>query len=487
MTCFRFILLIHAIMLLGSCASPDRPPPRAQFVPDSTWASEGTAAQWPGHEWWRIFDSPDLDAWVERALTGNPGLRETAARVDAAWAIAGQMRAETRPSGDLSASSLLQRYSENAGHDVPLAGGRESTHTLSLELHHSLDFWGRNRAALRAALGDTAAREAELAAARQLLADEVIQAWFTLAKHLERHALAGQSLALRQQRLQLVRLRVAAGLDAPRASLQADAQVAESARALAGINEDIARSRHVLAELAGSGPQAADPLAPSLAQTVAWDVPEGIPAALLGRRADIVAARLRVEAADARTAQARARFYPDLNLRAFVGLTSLGLGHWLEAGSRAYGVEPAISLPLFDGGRLRAELGQRQAEYNEAVEQYNRQVLRAARDVADTLAGIDSVSEQRSHQHGLIAAAEAAHALALRRYTQGQDGHLTVLAAEATWLEARAADIDLHARALELRAALATALGGGFSTASYTSPTPPPSTAARSSTVSKAR
>lgn len=463
------VTVLLAAMVTG-CASPGTPLPRAPILPNQAWATEADAIQWPEHAWWETFDSADLNDWVKRSLAGNAGLREAASRLDAAEAVARQSRAGTRPRGDASASSIYQRYSEHAGHEAPMSGGRGSTNTLDVSLRYSLDFWGRNRAALRAALGEAAAQKSEWAAARQILVGKVVQTWVELAWHLEQQKLFSDAVAVRQRRLQLVRQRVAAGLDSPSASLQAEAEVSESLSDLAGIKEAIARRRHALAELAGEGVQAADGLTPALADPAALDIPAAIPATLLGRRADIVAARQRVEAADARTEHARASFYPDVNLRAFAGLTSLGLSQWLEAGSRTYGLEPAISLPLFDGGRLRGELKQREAEYNQAVEQYNGLILRAAREVADALASIDAVAQQRDRQRHVIATAEAAHALALRRYAQGQDSHLSVLATETSWLEARATGIDLRARALELQAELAVALGGGFGSTAHSSP-----------------
>lgn len=458
----RLFLPLFATFLLAACATPGQAPSAAKPLDESAWASSGATFSWPCWPWWETFDSADLNAWMQRALADNPGLQEAAARVEAARAAAGQVRGSNRPRIELSGSSLTQHYPEQAGYDVPLAGGLESTQTVGVELRYALDFWGRNRAALRAAIGEAAARRAELDAARLLLAGEVANAWFQLAHHLERRALARETRHLRQRHLQLVQRRVDAGLDAASAAWLAQAQAAESARTLAGIDDDIAHSRHALAELAGTGPHAADDLTPSLPDSPAVLAPASIPAGLLGRRADIAAARKRMEAAAARIQQARAAFYPNIDLRAFAGLASLGLSHWLEAGSRTYGIEPAISLPLFDGGQLRAGLDQRRAEYDLAVAQYNANVLRAAREVADALGGLDAIHRQISQQQTVLEATQHAQLIAARRYAQGRDDYLAVLTTEERWVDARTAAIALRARSLEAHVGLASALGGGF-------------------------
>src|SRR3990167_5612146 len=204
------------------------------------------------------------------------------------------------------------------------------------------------------------------------------------------------------------------------------------------------------------------PPAPALQPLRLAAMPDRIGADLLGRRADVVAARWRVEAARAQVDRARADFYPDTDLVGFVGLNALGLDRLLSLGSRQLGVGPALRLPLFDGGALRAQLGVRHAEADAAVAAYNAAVLQAAREAADAAATLRSLALQQAEQARAATAAEAAKGLAQRRHRAGLANRLGVLDADTAVLAQRAAAADLQARALDVQVQLMQALGGGW-------------------------
>jgi NodT family efflux transporter outer membrane factor (OMF) lipoprotein len=191
-------------------------------------------------------------------------------------------------------------------------------------------------------------------------------------------------------------------------------------------------------------------------------LPSTLPAELLGRRPDLIAQRARVEAAQKDIASAKAEFYPNVNLMAFVGLQSFGGAGFLSAASRMMGLGPAVSLPIFDAGRLRANLAGRNADYDIAVEQYNQTLADAIRDVVDQLASFRSVDEQRRQQVQAQATAQEAYDLALLRYREGIGNYLQVLSAEAPLLTQQGLDADLRSRQLTLAISLIRALGGGF-------------------------
>ena len=191
-------------------------------------------------------------------------------------------------------------------------------------------------------------------------------------------------------------------------------------------------------------------------------IPAVLPADLLGRRPDVAAARWRVEASAQDVAVARAQFYPNVSLTAFVGLASMGLGNFVEAGSREWGVGPALRLPVFDAGRLRANLAGKSADLDAAVESYNAALLDAVRDAADQLASSASVERQIAEQRQAGEAAEAAYAIARRRYEAGLGNYLQVLSAETQVLAQRRLAVDLAARRLDAQAGVMRALGGGY-------------------------
>ena len=187
-----------------------------------------------------------------------------------------------------------------------------------------------------------------------------------------------------------------------------------------------------------------------------------VPSDLLGRRADIAAARWRVEAATQDVDVARAQFYPNINLVAFAGYSSIGLDRLFDAGSQQWGVGPALRLPLFDGGRLRANLRGKVAELDGAIESYNAAVLDAVREVADQLASGQAIGRQQQSQRQAQASAESAYGIAVQRYDAGLGNLLQVLGAETAVLNQRRQGVDLAARALDNQVALMRALGGGY-------------------------
>jgi NodT family efflux transporter outer membrane factor (OMF) lipoprotein len=203
-------------------------------------------------------------------------------------------------------------------------------------------------------------------------------------------------------------------------------------------------------------------LSPALTEVQAQALPTALGAELLGRRADIVAARWRVEASAQDVAVARTAFYPNVNLMAFAGFTSIGLGQLLDAGSRQAGFGPAISLPIFDSGRLRAALKGRAADLDSAIETYNVAVNDAVHEVADQVTSLRAIADQQREQAQAQARLESAYDLAVQRYRAGLGTYLTVLNAETSLLAQRRTAVDLRARALDARALLMQGLGGGW-------------------------
>ena len=229
------------------------------------------------------------------------------------------------------------------------------------------------------------------------------------------------------------------------------------------LDEQITLARRVVAVLCGQAPDAQAQLAPQLQQLAVSNVPEALGADLLGRRPDVVAARWRVEAAAQDVAVARTQFYPDIHLSAFIGLNALGLDNLFSASSRQMGVTPALRLPLFDGTRLRAQLGGRQAELDAAIAQYNSALLDAVKEAGDAIASVQSLARQQALQREGNAKAQTAYDFAVQRYRAGLGNYLVVLNTESQLLAQRRLAVDLRARQLDTRVQLMRALGGGWS------------------------
>jgi len=460
------VVMLCAALALAGCVSSAGIAPEAKALDAARVGVDANApAAAVTDRWWQAFGQSDLDTLVETALAANPNLALARSRIERATAATDAAHANAAPRVDGRLDLQRQRYSENGLVPPPIAGSIGNTGLLQLTGSWEIDFFGKNAAALGAALGTQRAAEADAQAARVLLAANVARAYFQLARLFEQRAVAERALAQREEILALIRQRVEAGLDTNVELRQGEAAVPETARQIEVIDEQIALVRHALAALTAQPPGALAALRPRLQAVHAVALPAAIPADLLGRRADIEAARERVEAATHDVAYAKTLLYPNVNLIAFAGLSSLGMSRLVNAGSEEYGAGVAIHLPIFDAGRLRANVRAKTADLDAAVDSYNAALLDAVRDVADQIASAQSVVRQLTKQAEAQARSEQAYDLALQRFRAGLGTYLTVLSAELEVLAQRRLGADLKARELDTQVALARALGGGYDAA----------------------
>ena len=454
---------LSALALLAGCATPGRlPAPLALLPAPAAGLALDISTTFPSAQWWQALGDPALDRLVNQALAGQPSLAAAAARLARASAGLDATRGAQGPQAGLGLDVIRQRYTERGIYPPPLGGATLSSANLQLNASIELDFFGKHDAALQAALGQQQAAQADLQAARVLLASNVARAWVGLARLASLRDIAQRTLAQRQAQLGLTQQRVQAGLDTVVEQRLAEGSLPDVRAQIEALNGQMVLARHQLAALSGQAPQALDGVTPRLTTLKALPAPQRVGADLLGRRADVVAARWRVEAAAQDVALARSQFYPDINLVGFVGLNALGLDRLLALPSRNIGVGPALRLPLFDGGRLRANLRGKAAEADAAVAAYNGAVLGAAHEAADAAVLLQSLTRQQAEQAQALAAAESGYDLALQRYRAGLGTQLLVLATESAVLAQRSQAAELQARALDTQVALMHALGGGW-------------------------
>ena len=413
-------------------------------------------------QWWRAFGDPQLDRLIDQALAGNPNLQVARARLASAQAQTGIAEAAGRPQVSGALDATRQQFSGNYIYPAPLGGSIRNTATLQLSASWELDFFGKNRSALDTAIGAANAAAAEADAAAVLLASNVARSYIQWARLGDQRTVAARTLAQREETLRLVRDRVSAGLDTRLELRQSEGGLPEARQQIEALDEQIAMARHALDALVGHPDASAALTPPSLSGLRAIAMQPTLPVDLLGRRADIAAARWRVEAATSDVASARAQFYPNINLVGFAGLASIGFDQLIKPGSQQWGVGPAIRLPIFEGGRLRANLRGKAADLDAAIESYNAAVLDGVRDAADQVTSTGSVARQQTEQRAAQSAAEGAYDIAVQRYRAGLGNYLQVLTAETAVLVQRRQAVDLAARALEVQVALARALGGGW-------------------------
>ena len=467
LTAVAIALASSVVLALAGCASSAGIEPTARIQSPAGLGAAGAAGAsiTPAlaADWWRAFGDGALNELIERSLADNPGLKVAQARLARAEAAAGGAKANAGPQLNGSLDVSRQSFSGNSIYPPPLGGSIRTLGTAQLSGSWEIDFFGRNRAAIEAALGTERAAGADVAAARVLLASNVARGYVQLARLVEQRDVAQRSLKQRDDVLALITQRVQGGLDTAVEQRQGEGALPESRQQVEALDEQITLTRHALAALTAQAPDALDGLAPHLASVQAVPLPAAVPADLLGRRADVAAARWRIEAAGSDAQSARAQFYPNINLTAFIGLASVGLDQLVKSGSEQYGAGPALRLPIFDAGRLSANLRGKTADVDAAIESYNSTVIDAVHDVADQIASLRSVERQQAEQVRALAAAESAYDLSTQRYKAGLGNYLTVLNAEAAVLNQRRLTVDLRARWLDNQIALARALGGGYS------------------------
>ncbi|HUX28074.1 MAG TPA: efflux transporter outer membrane subunit [Terracidiphilus sp.] len=451
-----------AVLLLAGCASGGHLQPGAQLVGAAQLGLAAGPADFPRSDWWAQFNDPELNRLIQQALADNPSLQQAQARMRQAQAAVGLAQSSLEPRLGAALDSTRQRFSENDIYPPPLGGGMYTENRALLEGSYEFDFFGRNGAQLEAAVGQARAAEAEAQAARVLLATNVAASYFNLARLDAAHEVLERSLKQRQDIERLVGERVREGLETTLQQRRAQAEIPQIRLLIEQNAQGLAEARHALAALLGRGPQAAEHLAPSLRALPMPALPQALPAELIGRRADVVAARWQAQAALAGVRAARAAFYPNISLNAFAGYTALGFSQFLTAASRAYGVGPALTLPIFEGGKLRAQLRGQAAAADAAIDQYNAAVVNAVCEVADAVSNRRSLERQIKEQRAALRLAQDAYGLAQSRYGAGLGNYLDVLGVDNAVLQLEQSGASLKAQALIDDVALIRALGGGY-------------------------
>lgn len=474
MPSLRFLLHAAMAFMLGACASPQGIAPAASAIRQVQLpaASNMSAANmpaardaWPREDWWRAFGDAQLNRLMTQALADSPTLALAQSRTARAQAAVMLARAGGAPQATLNADATYGRQSENyVMPKPPLGKGGEyvGQGRAAVDFGLDLDLWGRNAALIRAADAQFDAGRYDHDAARLALTALIARSYVQLAAQ---HELQDILLATQKQRQAIRSLtdrRVQSGLDTRVEQKQAESGEAAVRADLEQLATSMQATRLQLAALAGQMPVAAREIGRPALAAPAVSMPQNLPLDLLARRPELAALRARIEAALGEADAARAQFYPNINLAGFLGFQAIGLNHLLDAGSLVSGIGPAIHLPLFDSGRLRANYAGRVADVDGAIAQYNQSVLAAAQDVAEQLTRIAALSREEEATQTALAAAEEAYRLAMLRYRGGLAPYLSALTVETQLLTQRRAAAELRARRLDLQVALVRALGGGF-------------------------
>ena len=465
----RTLLISTLALALAACASSGGLQPQARVLDVDTLHSAQTLAGhalapsgFPRQDWWTALGDAQLDGLIAEALAGTPGLDAADARLRQARAQIGSARAERLPSVSASGGYTGLRLPESMLGDE-LGGHYAGSSQAMLNVSYGVDLWGGKRAAWEAAVDSAHAAEVDAQAARLQLSAGIAQAYVELSHAFELMDVAEQELARSHKALQLTTQRRAAGIDSDLQVRQAEARVPAAQQQQQAAQQQIDAARTALAALLGKGPDRGLSIQrPRALDPMALPLPGVLPSELLGRRPDVVAARWRVEAAARQIKVARTRFYPSLNLTALAGVVAPNIGDLLQSSSSFAYLGPALSLPIFDGGRLRANLDNTDAQYDLAVAGYNQAVVDALREVADQVSAIRALQAQAQSQRQVVDTANAAFELAGQRYRAGIGGYLDVLTAQSTLLQSQQLLVGLQSQQVLASIRLSQALGGGF-------------------------
>jgi NodT family efflux transporter outer membrane factor (OMF) lipoprotein len=458
----KSLLPILLAVTLTGCAAIDPGKPSNQQIQGAQLGLSQASIQWPAQTWWTRYQDPQLNALVDQALAKNPSLAAAQARLHMANAAVRGARAVQLPQLNADYTQTRQRFPEHYIYPPPYAGSMRTQADLQLNLGFDLDLWGKNRSKYAAALSRANASQADTQVARNALVSAVVQSYFNLQGALEEQIVLSKIAKQLANVASITRQRKNAGLDTRVEVNQADSAVSSAKVQLSQAKTNATLLRHQLAALIGEGPSRGLTIQRIKLSHPPAGIPQVIPINLLGRRPDIIAAKLRVEATSSDISAAKAAFYPDINLSAFAGFMSLGLDNLFKGGSKVYGVGPAISLPIFDGGTLNAQLSGKRAERDLAIANYNQTLLQAVREVADAITSIDDLRQQIVDQRASYEAIASAYKIAVQRYKSGLGNFVQVLQAQNAVQKQAILRTKLRARAYNLDAQLATALGGGY-------------------------
>lgn len=437
-----------------------------QLATDDAIRAAAAEAHWPSGQWWQGFGDPQLDRWVTLAVEDSPNLAAASARLRQARAAAGLAQAREAP--QVSAEGALHRRNwPTDGFYGPgdLANQTTWDNNAGLSLNYDFDLWHRDRNASERALDLAHQAAAEAQQARLLLTRDVVRVYIGLALSYAKQDILQATLEQQSQVLDLANKRLKAGIGTQLEVSQAQTVLPETHRQLDELSEQIAQARNQLAALAGKGPGDGAVLQrPRLSLSAALGLPSTLAAQLLGQRPDVVASRWQVAAQARGIDVAHAGFYPNVNLSASLAYMTTGGGmlEFLTGNKLGYSAGPAFSLPIFDGGRLRAELGQAAAGYDLAVAQYRQVLADALRDVSDQLIRGDSLAHQAAFADESVASAQRAYDLARVGWQRGLTGYLDVLQAQTALLRQQTIQQHVQASRLVAQADLITALGGGL-------------------------
>lgn len=472
--CAFLALGLNLCLSLGGCAlireeghlAPQRDPASIRLADDLHLAREG----WPETRWWARYQDPQLNQLIDMAFDQAPDIAIARSHIDQARAQAASVKSLTGVQVDLvglvnrqhvSANGFLGPFAENEP-ALGLTGPWYTEGVVGLGGEYQLDLWGRQRAQVDAALGVRNARQAEAAWVELEVSSGVAQLYFQiqtaqqLLADLEQMSTIAVEVVAEHQAL------IERGLEPQPQKQLALSNKALIDRQIVSLRSQTQQLREAMRALLGVGAEVSLPLMPRPLPEHAYGVPQSLGYELLARRPDLQAMRWLVQSSYSSIDAAKAAFYPSFDIKAFFGADALHMGDLWDHGSRQMNLIPGMTLPIFDGGRLNAELASARSLSNTFVQQYNQAVLDAVRDVAVAGTKLQGLEAEATLQQARIGNFRFNRDSAQAYYQRGLLGRVAALEANLPVLVEQSSLALLQGRRLESEVALIKALGGGY-------------------------
>ena len=470
----RWLVMLPICSGLAACAMIHHDSPPAALIPpdqirladDIHLASEG----WPSARWWEQYHDPQLEALIGRALKQAPTLAIAREHVSQAHAQVELIRAgsdlQISGRGDVdrervSSHGFLSAY---ASQDPAIGafGPWYWTGLVGVDAHYDIDLWGKQRDLVRAALGEQNARRAEASQAELEVSTGVAQLYYQIQIVYASLTLLQQLRAVDALELDTRTARHERGLEALTQSAEARSQLLALDQQIASAQEQIVQTREALRAVLGAGPDDLPQIAPVTLPAPSAGLPSTLSFELLSRRPDLQAMRWLVDASFDRIDASKAAFYPSFDITAFFGFNALRMRDLFTHMAEQINIIPGLYLPIFDGGRLNASLHGARTASNTLIEQYNKAVLDAVRDVAQTGSQIDDLDHRAQLQRERIDAIRVASDSTEAQYQRGLADRTAAIQARAPVIQGQITLLQLNGDELEAEIVLTRALGGGY-------------------------
>lgn len=476
----RGCIFIGLSLIVGGCALireegnlvPQGDPAEIRLADDLHLASDG----WPEARWWARYQDPQLDQLIDMAFAQAPSIAIARSHIDQARAQAASVKSLTGVQVQLiglvnrehvSANGFLGPFAQNEP-ELGLTGPWYTEGIVGLGGAYQLDLWGRQRAQVDAALGVRNARQAEAAWVELEVSSGVTLLYFQIQTAQQLLSDLQQMSTIAAEVVAAHQASIERGLEAQPQRQQALSNQALIDRQIVSLRSQTQQLREAMRALLGVGADVSLPLMPRPLPEHAYGVPQSLGYELLARRPDLQAMRWLVQSSYSNIDAAKAAFYPSFDIKAFFGADALHMGDLWDHGSRQINLIPGMTLPIFDGGRLNADLANARSLSNTLVQQYNQAVFDAVRDVAVTGSKLQGLETEATLQQVRIGNMRFNRDSAQAHYQRGLLGRVAALEANLPLLAEQSGLALLQGQRLESEVALIKALGGGYDSSDST-------------------